>query len=463
MEQILSMLMSFLMVILNFFMSLIGGGTVSPPNNPIGGGESTVQIASYGWPLIHVSEITAGYPNYSSGGAHGGIDILLKDGTTEGEPFYACGAGTVIEVKNDNADNNGFGNYCVIDHGNGIRSKYCHAQSISVSQGASVKKGQMIGRIGHTGNATTSHLHLEFHKKDSSGTYNRDNPLTYVTNPYEGISIPASGGVFVFTVYGFGHGVGMSQLGAIAMANQGKSFSQILSAYYPGTTLVKDTTAAKTVNRGGSQITLVEFLCKTIAQEIGPSSPMEALKAQAVAAYTVAKANNDNFDSLQSYKSNFSYSGTNVEKAVLSVLNISSASETPQPYCLKYNNKYANTVYFASCPGKTTASKYVWGGDVAYLCGGVSSPETVSVSTKIYTKDDMKKLITNYSKNASLGSDPSTWIRILSQDKAYSEGIGYVVDMSVGGISMKGNTFRSSVLNNGIRSHCFTIQYIPAK
>lgn len=462
MEQILSMLMSILTVLVNFFMSLIGGGTVIPVN-PGGDNDNPVSIASYGWPLIHISEVTAGYPSYSNGTAHGGIDILLKEGTTEGEPFYACGAGTVIEVKNDGANNDGFGNYCVVDHGNGVRSKYCHAQSISVSQNSTVKKGQMLGRIGHTGNATTAHLHLEFHKKDSSGTYSRDNPLSYVTNPYDGISIPASGGVFVFTVYGYGHGVGMSQLGAIAMANQGKTFSQILSSYYPGTTLVKDTTATKTIKRNGAQITLVEFLCKTIAQEIGPSSPMEALKAQAVAAYTVAKANNDNFDSLQSYKSNFSYSGTNVEKAVLSVLNISSASETPQPYCLKYNNKYANTVYFASCPGKTTASKYVWGGDVPYLCGGVASPETVSVTTKVYTKDEMKKLITSYNRNASLGSDPSTWIQILSQDRAYSEGIGYVVDMNVGGISMKGNTFRSSVLGNGIRSQCFTIQYVPAK
>ena len=44
-------------------------------------------------------------------------------------------------------------------------------------------------------------------------------------------------GVFVFTVTGFGHGVGMSQYGAEVMARQGKDFRQILAHYYPGTEL----------------------------------------------------------------------------------------------------------------------------------------------------------------------------------------------------------------------------------
>lgn len=48
-----------------------------------------------------------------------------------------------------------------------------------------------------------------------------------------------SGGGFVFTVTGFGHGVGMSQYGANVMASQGADYREILSHYYPGTVLVK--------------------------------------------------------------------------------------------------------------------------------------------------------------------------------------------------------------------------------
>lgn len=48
-----------------------------------------------------------------------------------------------------------------------------------------------------------------------------------------------SEGAFVFTVSGFGHGVGMSQYGAAVMAEQGAGFAEILAHYYPGTTLAR--------------------------------------------------------------------------------------------------------------------------------------------------------------------------------------------------------------------------------
>ena len=45
-------------------------------------------------------------------------------------------------------------------------------------------------------------------------------------------------GVFTFTVTGFGHGVGMSQYGAKALAEEGTDYTAILAHYYPGTELV---------------------------------------------------------------------------------------------------------------------------------------------------------------------------------------------------------------------------------
>ena len=48
-----------------------------------------------------------------------------------------------------------------------------------------------------------------------------------------------AGGTFTFTTHGYGHGVGMSQWGAKALAEQGASAAEILAHYFPGTTLCR--------------------------------------------------------------------------------------------------------------------------------------------------------------------------------------------------------------------------------
>lgn len=453
MEQILSLLLSFIMSFASIFSSFLGG---------FGGNTKT----DFDWPLKEESIITNTYDKSS----HEAIDITLKNGNSAGASFYSAAAGKVIVAYNDGKDNNGYGNYCIVDHENGYQTLYAHASELSVRTQDTVKKGQLLGKIGQTGNATGPHLHFEVRAKDSTTEkYNKVNPLDYVKNPYDSGSssttnpVQASG-TFRFTVYGYGHGVGMSQLGAIAMAKNNAKFDEILKHYYPGVTVEKDSATPAKVTRSGKEISLLEFLCKTVAQEIGTGSPIEALKAQAVAAYTYAMKYN-NFSSGQSYKTDFAYSGTNVEKAVMAVLNMTRATDTPLAYCIKYGGKYIEAAYFASAAGKTTAAKYVWSGDVPYLCGGVTSPETVDISTRDYTAAEMKTLIENYAKSSGakikLDSDPSKWLNIVSHDMAYSNGIGYVVEIKVGGYSMKGGTFRSNVLLNGIKSHCFTIKYIP--
>ncbi len=136
------------------------------------------------WPLKKKSYITAGYPAYSNGDAHWGIDIVCSDGNTNGTPFYAVQGGEVIIASGDGSWNYGFGNYCVIDHGDGTQSLYGHASSIDVRVGQIVQKGQKIGNIGSTGNSTGPHLHLEIRVKKADGSVSRENPLKYVKNPY---------------------------------------------------------------------------------------------------------------------------------------------------------------------------------------------------------------------------------------------------------------------------------------
>lgn len=89
---------------------------------------------------------------YETGG-HKGNDYAAKTGT----PTYAAAAGTVIIAGWSNSA----GNWVVINHGNGLVTKYMHHSAICVSAGQYVEKGQQIGYVGSTGQSTGPHLHFQ--------------------------------------------------------------------------------------------------------------------------------------------------------------------------------------------------------------------------------------------------------------------------------------------------------------
>ncbi len=283
-------------------------------------------------------------------------------------------------------------------------------------------------------------------------------------------STPSYTGTFTFTVYGWGHGAGMSQDGAKAMARNGKSYQQILAAYYPGTTIISGDTntpmyAEEPRADGTGGMTLHAFLCKTVKQEIGDGAPLEALKAQAVCAYTYAMRNG-NFGAGQTIDYGFDYKGTNVEKAVMEVLQITSEEQQPHATYIASGGQYINAVYYSNCAGTTTSSINAWGGSrVSYLCGGTRSPETTEVSTASYSAQEMLSLIRGYAERNGLSpvisENPAEWLNIVSHDGAYSDGIGYIDNILVCGMSMAGNDFRTSLMRGKLKSHCFTITYTP--
>ncbi|MBR3818431.1 MAG: hypothetical protein IKJ41_04705 [Clostridia bacterium] len=284
----------------------------------------------------------------------------------------------------------------------------------------------------------------------------------------EGVTTTASEvkGTFIFKVYGYGHGVGMSQHGAMAMAKSGSSYEEILTHYYPGTTVRAESSTPATIKYGGVDVPIVEYLCKTTKQEMGYSSAgKEALKAQMATIYTYAKHNG--FDvkrSQHAYADNFDFAGSKIHEACLEYLGMTADTDIPVAKYVDYNGKAANTVYFASSAGKTASAGSVWSADTyPYLRGGVSSPETVDATTVEISASDMKKYIMSYAKDnnktITLSDNPAEWLEILSHDKAYNSGTGYVTEIRVGDYKLKGNAFRCYVLDFKIRSHCFTFEY----
>ena len=91
---------------------------------------------------------------YKPGKYHEGDDIALAMNT----PINAILGGTIVGVK---SDPNGYGNYVDIDHGNGIVTRYAHANSFNVKPGQKVKEGEQIGLVGSSGRSSGPHLHLE--------------------------------------------------------------------------------------------------------------------------------------------------------------------------------------------------------------------------------------------------------------------------------------------------------------
>lgn len=113
--------------------------------------------------------ITARYGERSSvrSSAHTGLDIAAPAGT----PIKAAASGTVVFAGRKGS----YGKMIVVSHGNGVQTYYAHCSSIVASVGQTVSQGQVIAKVGSTGNSTGNHLHLEVRVNGQSY-----NPQKYV-------------------------------------------------------------------------------------------------------------------------------------------------------------------------------------------------------------------------------------------------------------------------------------------
>ena len=119
----------------------------------------TVSIGniSFIWPCPSSSRITSGFggrssPTEGASSNHKGTDI----GASSGSDIVAAADGTVtISTYSYSA-----GNYIMINHGGGVSTVYMHCSKLLVSVGETVKKGQVIAKVGSTGYSTGPHLHF---------------------------------------------------------------------------------------------------------------------------------------------------------------------------------------------------------------------------------------------------------------------------------------------------------------
>lgn len=271
-------------------------------------------------------------------------------------------------------------------------------------------------------------------------------------------------GTFVFTVYGYGHGVGMSQNGASEYARRGWTYKQILLHYYnnPGISLVKDSKLPSKVTYNGKSYSLAEYLGKTAYAEVGPSAPLESIKSQMVAIYTYAKRQNFKMTtSNHAFRESYAGTSSSIENAIRATLG----------EYLAYYGSPAFTPYFSTAAGKTASSANVWGGSqnsYPYLAGGRTSPEGNVKRTLTISSEELRKKVEAYnakvdsSKRITLQSNPAQWIKILEHDSARGSSCGYISSMRIGNQTMRGNAFRLNIMGAAtLRSHCFTFTYTP--
>ena len=139
-----------------------GSGTLSIDNS---GGQTYITYTGASgtlmWPVPGCYSVSSEYGTRTHpitgevSKMHYGMDI---DGYGhDGGNIVACDGGVVTTV----GYNNGYGNYIIVDHGNGMQTLYAHMSGTAVTEGTTVGQGETIGYLGATGMATGTHCHVE--------------------------------------------------------------------------------------------------------------------------------------------------------------------------------------------------------------------------------------------------------------------------------------------------------------
>lgn len=240
---------------------------------------------------------------------------------------------------------------------------------------------------------------------------------------------------FYIRSYGKGHGVGMAQIGANYYAKElGWNYVQILSHYYPGTTVEhREGNGSETISVGGISGSVVDILSRVCEAEISSSFSDEAIKAQAIAAYSYIKYYGGS-------TSGMAISGRAPSERIVNLVR-EVAGEA-----VYYNGSYALTMFCAQSGGCTASNKDINYEDIPYLSSVPCEVDAV-YDTQYYghpseiSKSEMyNRLVDRYHVSLSY-DDPDSWIQLIVGDG------GYVAKVVIGGQkTVKGYDFAKNVL-----------------
>jgi murein DD-endopeptidase MepM/ murein hydrolase activator NlpD len=127
--------------------------TPEPSSTGTTGGASAAP--SFRWPVK--GRVITGFGPKGNGQQNDGINVSVPEGT----PIKAAEEGVVAYAGNELK---GYGNLVLVRHQNGFVTAYAHASELAVKKGETVKRGQVIGKAGATGNVTSPQLHFEVRK-----------------------------------------------------------------------------------------------------------------------------------------------------------------------------------------------------------------------------------------------------------------------------------------------------------
>jgi murein DD-endopeptidase MepM/ murein hydrolase activator NlpD len=117
--------------------------------------ETTSAVPSFRWPAR--GRVIQAFGPKTQGGQNDGINVAVPEGT----PIKSAEDGVVAYAGNELK---GYGNLVLIRHSNGFVTAYAHASELTVKKGEPVKRGQVIGKSGATGNVSSPQLHFEVRK-----------------------------------------------------------------------------------------------------------------------------------------------------------------------------------------------------------------------------------------------------------------------------------------------------------
>lgn len=286
----------------------------------------------------------------------------------------------------------------------------------------------------------------------------------------EAPEVNAAPGTFTFTVYGYGHGVGLSQYGALSLEDGGYTYDRILDHYFTDTEIKLIEEFPESTVYVGNEYLTEELLARIVYQEIYGVTERgkykEALKAMILCVFSNLAHFDFNVKSRWDVgvASPLSYEELpeNLKSLVKEVLG--------QYITPKGSDKPVQAVYSGLAAGMTASSESIWGGKLSYLTS-VPSPFDMKrpgfITQKTYTVEEMKELITVFdAENASieinLPDDPALWLTVIEHTGSMDEERGYVTKIKVGDTVLRGyNQFLVQLMNNNLRSPCFTITYTP--